>query len=241
MDILKSLIWNLRLWIANLTKLRYSPRIRIVLRKDIPYACQFASPTLVEDFIEGKRGTDTDPKWKQSGAKTIEEYSVWAWNGCGMACLKMILGARGKNLPLAILGRKCLTYGGYKVNEKAQQAKDYRNWYDGLFYKPFLTFSQKEYGIKGTIASPLILKEIILAVEKGNYVIASVSNQIRNTSSHPVKKSGHLVLIVGYDLNQKKLYLHNPSGYFDTSQAHVPISFTDFEKFFSHKGIILLS
>ena len=56
------------------------------MRRPVPYRAQAASP---------------DP--------------VWARRGCGMACLQMILAARGEPVPpLPELGRRCMRHGGYE-------------------------------------------------------------------------------------------------------------------------------
>lgn len=225
-----------------LKKIKYSftfPRNKKFLHKGVTYYSQFESKELVGDFLSGLKDVTSDPLWKQSGAKTKEEYSIWSWNGCGMSCLKMILKYKTKTVwPLVELGKRCLKYDGYRVNEQAKYANDFKNYYDGLFYRPFLQFVTKEFGLNAEVRSPLVIKEIIIELDKGNFVITSVSPAIRDINSERNDR-GHLVLVLGYDLDKKLLYFHNPSGLPGKSQEYVKISFKDFEKFFNHRGIII--
>ncbi len=109
---------------------------------------------------------------------------------------------------------------------------------DGLFYKPFLKFILKEFKLKGSVVSPMIVTEIIKELEVANFVIASVSSEIRDPSSKPIKVGGHLVLVAGYDWDKKILYISNPS-FSQKRQMPMQISLADFSKFFANRGIII--
>ena len=201
------------------------------LNQNVPYFSQWESPELVASILSKEILAVDDPRWKESGARTQEEYTTWSWSGCGMACTKMLLAAHlGQTVPLVTLGRKCSEYGGYPSMELGSA---------GLHYKPYVTFLKSEYGIAAKIVSPLLLTEITEAISGGNFVIVSVSPQIRDPSSTPTSKGGHLVLIVGYDLTKKVIYLHNPSGIDKKTQAYAEVSFDDFKKFFSGRGIVI--
>ncbi len=167
MFLIKTIIIRFILIIKEIKNLYYSPSKNQLTIKT-PYFSQFASKELVEDFILGRKKVENDPNWKKSGAKSEEEYEIWAWNGCGMACLQMILK---KYVPLVVLAKKSLGYGGYTINKKAQKEKDFRNYYDGLFYEPFVKFIKKEFDLKGKVVSPMILKEIIYAIEHKNLLL----------------------------------------------------------------------
>ncbi|MFZ1250289.1 MAG: hypothetical protein WAR37_02480 [Candidatus Microsaccharimonas sp.] len=58
-------------------------------------------------------------------------------------------------------------------------------------------------------------------------------------SDNPNKKGGHLVLVLGYDLDKRLLYLYNPSGFETYTQEYASISFKDFKKFFGGRGIVI--
>ncbi|MBI3486372.1 C39 family peptidase [Candidatus Daviesbacteria bacterium] len=178
------------------------------------------------------------PYFKQgdTGAKTQKEKELWSKNGCGMACLKMILVHKlNKNIPIFKLGEKCIEYGGFIENKSSPDGLD------GLFYKPFLNFIYKEFNLEGKIISPMVLEEIIENLVNKNYVIASVSSQIRNPQSNPTKigSGGHLVLITGFDFNKKVFYIHNPSGDTKFTKPNTEIFFSDFKKFFAQRGIVI--
>ncbi|HXH26268.1 MAG TPA: C39 family peptidase [Candidatus Acidoferrum sp.] len=201
------------------------------MHKNVPYFCQWESPELAKQILEKQISTDDDPKWKNSGAKTKEEYHDWSWSGCGMACTKMILAHRtGKTTTLVELGKKCVEYGGYTIPLETSP---------GLFYKPYVEFVAKEFGWKARIAQGSTLQELMHELGKGNYFIASVSPHIRYPQRKPKNKSGHLVLMLGYDVAKRELYFHNPSGISKSTQQCAAIKFTDFKKFFSGRGIVV--
>lgn len=211
-----------------LHKKRVSPAF---IHKGVPYFAQWESPELVKDILDKKIDARDDPQWKQSGARTRSQYATWSWNGCGMACTKMILVAKtGNTVPLVSLGEKCAEYGGYPSLKPGAS---------GLLYAPYVTFLKNEFALQAHVVSTLLVKEIIEALSDGHYVIASVSPQIRIPSSTPDSKGGHLILMVGYDLEKQILLFHNPSGIDAATQAYAKIAISDFNKFFSGRGIVI--
>ncbi len=203
------------------------PRVKL----SIPFAPQFISTPLIEDFLSGNRDVRSDRLWRKSGASTKDEYELWTRNGCGMACLQMILLYKKKlNIPLVTLGKICEKYGGYKKNG---------NTYDGLFYAPFCHFIKQEFDLSGAVAPLLSLRRIQYELSNNNIVIASVDPNIRDINNPSKTRGGHLVVITGYDLTKKTVSLHNPSGLYNKSQIHHSISESDFNRFFAHRGIII--
>lgn len=201
------------------------------VRRDIPYFCQWESRDLAKSLLEKKITTDDDPDWKKSGAKTKKDYHDWSWSGCGMACTKMILAHRtGKVVPLVELGTRCATYGGYTMPLESSP---------GLYYKLYVTFVAKEFGWKARVVQGMTFQELMYELSQGNYVIAGVSPRIREPESKPRTKGGHLVLIVGYDKTRQEFYLHNPSGISKETQEYAAVTFHDFKKFFSGRGIVI--
>jgi hypothetical protein len=199
--------------------------------RNVPYYSQWESNELVGKFVNGKLNSSKDPNWKTSGADSPAEYQLWSQNACGMACVKMILAYKTqKEIPIVRLGKKCLEYGGYKLRKKT---------IDGMFYHPFLEFIKNEFGLSGSIVEPLSIKDIETEIKKNNFAIASVHHSIRNPSSNPPKKGGHLVLLLGFDSNKKRLYFHNPSGTTKISQKYAKITYKEFIKFFSGRGIVI--
>lgn len=202
------------------------------MHENVPYFSQWESPELVEQILAKKIDAKDDPNWRKSGAKTKAEYDDWSWAACGMACTKMLLANEGREMPLIDLGKKCAEYGGYQLPLKLSP---------GLLYKPYLNFVKKEFGWDARIFSHIPLNHIFHQLSKGNFVIASVSPMIREPNSTPKNKGGHLILLLGYDLDKNEVYFHNPSGASKKAQANVAIGFADFEKFFSGRGLSITS
>lgn len=201
------------------------------VHKDVPYFCQWESRDLAGSILKKKIATNDDPKWRKSGAKTKREYHDWSWSGCGMACTKMILAHRtGKVTPLVELGKKCAEYGGYSMPLENSV---------GLYYKPYTVYVHKAFGWKASIVQGMTFQELMYELSKGNYVIAGVSPQIRQPGSKPKLRGGHLVLMVGYDKSKQEFYLHNPSGISKETQEYAAVTFKDFKKFFSGRGIVV--
>ena len=61
-----------------------------------PFYSQWESPELVPSFLDGSLTAEQDPRWHRSGAASPAEYAYWVVKICGLACLKMILAARGE-------------------------------------------------------------------------------------------------------------------------------------------------
>jgi hypothetical protein len=204
---------------------------RKFLHQNVPYFSQWESRELNKQILGKTMLAEDDPKWRNSGAKTKEEYADWSWAGCGMACTKMLLAHHtGKAIPLVKLGEKCHHYGGYKTPLLTST---------GLHYAPYAKFMQAEFGLRARPTVPLLLNEVIAELAKGNYILASVSPQIRHPEETPARKGGHLILVLGYDLDREVMIFHNPSGDSKKSQEYAEIPFTDFKKFFAEKGIIV--
>jgi hypothetical protein len=221
--------------LGKLKQAQYSSKNKSIpvkyLINDVPYFSQWESPQLAEGILSDEIDAKNDPNWKSSGAKTKEEYAIWSANACGMACTKMILAKEiGKVIPIVELANKSLLYGVYILPLEDSV---------GLLYGPYIKFLSKEYGFETKLVRPLTLNQIMYELSLSNYVIASVSPKIRHTNETPANKSGHLVLMLGYDLNKKVLYFHNPSGFKPETQSYVMISFSDFYKFFSGRGLIV--
>jgi hypothetical protein len=188
------------------------------------------SRELTAQFLSGAISARDDPRWVMSGASSPEEYALWSHNWCGMACFKMVLAARGYDIPLMDLCRRCVDRGGYVVRDHA---------IEGLVYAPAVAMLQDEFHVPARVASPLSVGEIVDELKHRHFVIASVHPSIRHPATIPPSRGGHLVLLVGFDLETDILVLHNPSGDTLVSQEYCQIACADFEKFFAHRGIIV--
>lgn len=204
-----------------------SPR----LKRRVPYFSQWESRELNGQILRGEVKAEDDPKWRGSGALSKAEYVSWSWSSCGMACLKMILAHRNNEIiPIVTLGKQCSAYGGYDFPLETSV---------GLKYAPFVRFLKQAFGITAKVVPTLPATQIVHELAQGNYVMASVSPMIRDPSSQPKTRSGHLILVVGYDLHKREFYLHNSSGDSSDSQEFAQVSFDDFKRFFSGRGIVV--
>ncbi len=206
---MKQLIFKLILYFKKLQQLNYRPLHNKFIHKQTPFYSQ-----------------------KQTGTKNKLEDKLWRENGCGLACLKMILGAKKRSAPsLVSLGRLAQKYGCYIENPKAKHGMD------GLFYKPFLIFIEKEFNLRGKILSPMTIQDIIEALDNKKYVLASVSPEVRNLRGRPKQPGGHLVLITGYEWDKKILIFNNPS--YIKTQENQEIRFKNFSCFFAKRGLVI--
>ena len=204
---------------------------RRFVHKEVPYFSQWESPDLNQAILSRQIDAKDDPNWRQSGAKTKQEYFDWSWSGCGMACLKMTLAYLGKGtIPLVTLGKRCAKRGGYTYPLESSS---------GLLYKPFVKFVKKEFGLDAKVINPMLLEDIIILLGSGGFVIASVTPEIRQPNIKPKLKGGHLVLMLGYDLDKAELYFHNPSGISKSTRDYASISLDNFKNFFNNRGIVI--
>ncbi|WP_064705254.1 papain-like cysteine protease family protein [Rhizobium bangladeshense] len=194
-----------------------------------PYFSQWETPGMTLPVLaEGPQALLSDPLWRHSGAATIEEYARWAVNVCGMACLKMILAARGEIHPTLELARACTVYGGYVVNEIDASIK-------GLIYAPFVRFVSDHFGLAAETMTAVQTSTIPDLLSKRRFFIASVHSAIRWPEREPPSKGGHLVLVTA--ASNETIRFHNPSGHDEASQADVILPLAVFDRFFANRGI----
>lgn len=228
---LRKLLKVVRLFLAAVAYSRSVSRVpRRAMRRHVPYFSQWESRELVGKILAGTIKAEADPSWRTSGALTRSEYAIWSWTGCGMACLKMLLAHQDVLVSLVELGKGCVRYGGYDM--PLQSSK-------GLKYAPFVGFVKDTFDLDAKVVVGLPLSQICLELSRGSYVIASVHPSIRSTPSRPKQKGGHLVLLLGYDLDKQEFYFHNPSGDSTKSQEYAAVTFKDFRQVFGYQGIIV--
>ena len=195
----------------------------------VPYFSQWETPGMTLPVLaEGPQALLGDPLWHQSGAATIEEYARWAVNVCGMACLKMILAARGEIHPTLELARACTRHGGYVVDEIDASIK-------GLIYAPFVRFVAEHFGLGAETVTGVETSALPELLSKRRFFIASVNSGIRWPEREPPSKGGHLVLVTA--ASPETIRFHNPSGHDAASQADVTLPPAVFDRFFAKRGI----
>jgi hypothetical protein len=194
-----------------------------------PYFSQWETASMTLSVLDhGARALLADPLWQQSGAETPEEYARWAVNICGMACLKMILAARGEHHRTIDLARGCTAFGGYVVNDEDQSIK-------GLIYAPFVAYVGEIFDLEAEITTNLPTTGIAGILERNSVFIASVNSQIRWPDREPPSRGGHLVLVTA--ATPETIRFHNPSGHDEASQADVELPVAVFDCFFANRGI----
>lgn len=199
-------------------------------RAEIPYRSQYASPELAAQLQSGALAFEDDPRWREFGAATPAEYRRWARCGCGMACLQMILAARGEEVPpLAQLGRRAIGYGAYEAEPPLG--------FGPLIYAGFVDFVGAELGLRARVAAPLGLSELAEAVAGEEVVLASVSAEIRKLARAPARRGGHLVLVVERSGDGEGICFHDPAGNDPDNTRGVWLGLEEFERFFAGRGV----
>lgn len=198
------------------------------LPEAVPFFSQWETPGMTMDVLAEGAGVALrrDPLWQGSGARTLDEYALWAANICGMACLKMILASRGEIVPTIELARRCTGYGGYVVNEGTIK---------GLIYAPFVSFVRDAFGLRAEVMTNVATAEIPAILAGSRFFIASVSSWIRWPDREPPSKGGHLVLVTS--ASEQDFRFHNPSGHTSATQANARLAPSDFDRFFANRGI----
>jgi hypothetical protein len=199
-------------------------------RTEIPYRSQYASPELIGEILAGRIAIEEDPRWQQAGATDRQDYARWARCGCGMACLQMILEARGLQAPpLAELGRRAIAYGAYEARPA--------HGFGPLIYAGFVDFVAAEFELAARMAAPLPLAELQRAVAGDEVVLASVSAEIRSLTPEPARRGGHLVLVIDVSADGERLCFHDPSGERRQSARAVWLARERFARFYAERGI----
>ncbi|MDR3538500.1 MAG: C39 family peptidase [Acetobacteraceae bacterium] len=196
---------------------------------DVPYFSQWETPDLTLAVLaEGEAALRRDPRWAASGAASVEEYAAWAGHVCGMACLKMVLAARGQSVPTLDLARGCTKHGGYVVDPASGAIK-------GLIYAPFVRFVAEAFDLRAAVVTGIAAADLPGIMAEAAFFIASVHYGIRWPDRAPPSTGGHLVLVLAADADS--VTFHNPSGHDTASQAHVALPAATFARFFAGRGI----
>ena len=194
----------------------------------IPYRGQWESASLIGGFLTGGDAA-LDPLWPRSGAETAAEYARWAEHLCGVACLRMVLAARGIEVSAFDVMRALLARGGY--------VEDAEGAIRGLIYAPAVTWLRQAHGIAARIILDLDAAAVPALLAEGLF-IASVHPGIRTPAAAAPGQGGHLVLVHGVTRGGA-LVLHNPSGDQPETQADARVDLADFARFFAGRGILV--
>lgn len=204
--------------------------------RKIPYFSQVMSPKLVHDFIYNRISPDIgriDPRWAEFGSENIEDYARWWDHVCGIACLKMILAARGIEMTFWEILQGALAYGAYAQEEDGKIR--------GLIYRPCVEMLDKEFDIRAEVKEYYAAQEAMknLADNPETFFIASVHPTIRHIEQIPPQKGGHLVLVHAFDSETETIIMHNPSGNTPATQKNANIPLANFKNFYAERGIVV--
>lgn len=235
MNVFLMIVQRLRQEIDNaLLRIRSirAPIVRVSL--DVPYVCQFAVPESAEPTLKKQLATIDDPNWMESGAASKERYALLAPNICGIASAAMVIGfytgVTPKPVPLA---------------EDAIKAGVFQETADDLTDMNYRMFAQwiPKYGLRADVYTRLSLSGIRHALSMGLLVIASVNPNIRGfVTSSEQKIGGHMVVVVGYDMDAKTVMINNSSGFTSLqSQKDHTMPTSEFLRYFAGRGIVISS
>ncbi|WP_246513833.1 C39 family peptidase [Neoroseomonas soli] len=195
-----------------------------------PFFGQWESAERIGDILSGALRAEDDPLWPRSGARDAAEYAEWADHLCGVACLRMALGARGIAPPRAFdLARELTTRGGYVVQPDG--------FIRGLIYAPAASWLAEAHGIAAEVRVDMPAEAIPALVAKGGMFVASVHPWVRWQEREPPSRGGHLVLV--FAAAGDVLRFHNPSGHSPAAQADTRLPVADFARFYAGRGIWL--
>lgn len=190
-----------------------------------PFYAQWESAARIHEILAGTLRAADDPLWPRSGAASAADYERWADHLCGVACLRMVLAARGITPPRAIdLARDLTHRGGYVLQPDG--------FIRGLIYAPAVTWLREAHGIAADVRVDLPVEEI----PEGLF-IASVHPSIRRAGVKPPSRGGHLVVVFG--TRDGVVRFHNPSGDSVATQVDARLPVGEFACFYAGRGIAL--
>ncbi|MFJ2743778.1 C39 family peptidase [Streptomyces sp. NPDC087440] len=198
----------------------------------VPYFSQWATPELAESIVTHQLPATDDPLWQAYGAASPQEYDWWSWRLCGMACLRMCLAHWELPVPTAMeLAAGCVEAGAY--------VRRADGGLDGLIYAPFARHVEATWPRLTAESRPgLPASAIRELLSRGRLLMLSVHPSVRELApTAPPARGGHLVLAVGYDA--QALLVHNPSGFHGRSQEFARIPWSDLERFYAGRGVVL--
>ncbi|CAM5282684.1 hypothetical protein GCM10010329_43550 [Streptomyces spiroverticillatus] len=208
-----------------------TPATTAPLVHQVPYFSQWVTPELAETIVTRQLPAAEDPLWQAYGAVSPEEYDWWSWRLCGMACLRMCLAHWGLPVPTAMeLAAGCVEAGAYVRREDGGL--------DGLIYAPFARHVEATWPLAAESRPDLPAEEIRQLLASGRLLMLSVHPSVRELApTAPPARGGHLVLAVGYEA--EALLVHNPSGFHGRSQEFARIPWSDLDRFYAGRGVVL--
>ncbi len=200
---------------------------------NVPYIPQFATPSLINDYIYGNLHGRDDPNWRTFGAVNPETYHFWAHRVCAIACIKMAMEAFQSAPPVTLweMVRAGMAQGGYRIHDEDGNPID-----EGWFFEPLVRLGE-QYGLEVAGLSYISELEVCRRICDGWLVAAAVTPEI-GERGFPLRYDGHFVLVFGFTWKSgtpEYFILHNPSGRSADLQASAHIPASRFRQTFAHR------
>jgi hypothetical protein len=195
-----------------------------------PCFAQWESPELGRDFAADPARLAGDPRWAESGARDVAEYARWAHHVCGMACVRMVLAARGLGAPPILELARAATARGAYVEEEGGTIR-------GMVYAPCVAWLREAWGIEAEVVVGIDAHAIARTMERAAFFIASVHPSIRAPGQPPPRRGGHLVLVL--EAGPDAIVFHNPSGFDEATRCGARLAPEVFDRFFAGRGIAI--
>lgn len=177
---------------------------------------------------------------RRIGNRDNEDMNGPEWNWCGMCDVRMVALAcrRPDEVPtLDDMYRDAFGRGVYRMVDGDVI---------GAFHRELADYARRQFSFARSRAARGLSADAVadtVYAERPEYVIASVSPQIRNLEGPPPeKKGGHLVLVYDVETTEEGRFfvLHNSSGFASTgTQRAARVSEKRFVECFSGNAIII--
>lgn len=186
----------------------------------------------------------TDTKQiKAFGAKDSKEFTFWTWRDCGIACVKMMLEAKGKakDKTLMELTNEGIQLGGYILYENDV-------FVDKGWFHHSLVALLKKYGIQAQMKKWQTIESVAKDILENKLVMLSVfvpgRRFIKEDGSFEPKPNakwgGHLLLATGVKMIGKEITgvsVHDPRG-LEKYQKDTFVSKEAFNTIFTSRTIV---
>jgi len=157
-------------------------------------------------------------------------------NWCGLCCVRMIALSCSLNPP-RLQQMHETAFHDYQVF----RLQDDR--LVGAYHKELADYIRGEFSLDAEASRNLSVSDVASLVIENNFVIASVTPEIRELeSTNPKSKNGHFVLIFGVcNMEGKTVFIiHNSAGFTQTNtQVNVHVTEDRFQACFSGNAIII--
>lgn len=168
-------------------------------------------------------------KYNNSNIKNNFSYEFLNNNLCGLTCLQMCI-KYFNNIDISLLSifEKSLKYNVIDMNK-------------GILHYNLLQFAKAEFDLNGCLIKEERQDRFITLIQfllhNNIAVLASVKQGMQNTEENCKIKSGHLILIKGFESNNNMLYINDPDNISNYSKLNKVMSINRF--FYNFSGNLI--